>query len=424
MESEKMIMSNFLHTADLFFQTICKNYGIKLEYIEIENPTYKQYDEGLRELFYHHSNYQELLKEALHSFKPNTLYRFKDEFLSKYIVFIHPDFTPDTIVIIGPYRTEEVNLKELYEHAAALSLHPASYPMFKTIYKNIPWISNETSLLTIATSYGEIIWNGLEHFTIEQIDRKDLSLLRTDTHLLVDKTDSQVSYLKESETFYLIENQLLEAVTRGNAHVAELQLEKLKKQFNRKHLTSTLEESKNYAHILNALFRKATEIAGVPPYFINELAESFSQQIELLSSISKIPILQQDLITKYCDLVTNISTADYSPLIRNIVSYINMDLTNDLSLTALADVFHVDRKYLSSLFHENTGVTLTEYVQRQRMKHGLFLMQNTTLPINAIAQSCGIVDSNYFSRLFKKYYSVNPTAYRSNKLKLPSNKFQ
>lgn len=384
--------------------------------MELENPTYKHYDEGLRELFYQNSNYQELLKEALRTFKPNTLYRFKDEFLSKYIVFIHPNFTPETIVIIGPYRTEDSNIEELYEHITSLSLQPTSYPMFKTIFQNIPWISNETPLLTIATSYGEIIWNGLEHFTIEQIEWKDINLLQTDKHHLVDNTDSQISFLKESETFYLIENQLLEAISHGNAHVAELELEKLKKQFNRKHLKSTLEESKNYAHILNTLFRKAAETADVPPFFIHELSEEFSQRIELLSSISKIPALQQDLISKYCDLVTTMSTTQYSPLIKNVVSYINMDLTNDLSLATLANIFHVDHKYLSSLFHENTGITLTEYVQRQRIEHGLFLMQNTALPLNAIAQLCGILDSNYFSRIFKKYYSMSPRSYQKKYL--------
>lgn len=412
------------HTADMFFQTICKNYGIKLEYMEFENPTYKYYDEGLRDFFYHNSNYEELIKEILRNFKSNTIYRFRDEFLSKYILFIHPNLTPKTIVIIGPYRTEDVDLKELYEHAASIALQPTSYHTFKSIYQTIPWISNETSLLTIATSYGEIIWNGLEHFEIVQLDSKDFKIALPAASHSTYKAEAQIAYLKESETFYLIENQLLEAVSRGNTHIAEVKLEKLKKQAHRKFLTSTLEESKIYAHILNTLFRKAVEKTGVPPYLIKEISETFSQQIELLSSTSKIPLLQQDLLTKYCNLVNHMTTENYSTLVKDVVSYINMDLTNDLNLTTIANTFHVDRKYLSTAFHKNTGITLTEYVQRKRIEHSLFLITNTNLSINTISQLCGIIDTNYFSRLFKKYYSVSPSKYRKKfSLKTNSKKY-
>ena len=57
-------------------------------------------------------------------------------------------------------------------------------------------------------------------------------------------------------------------------------------------------------------------------------------------------------------------------------------------------------------------MTLTDYVNQQRIAHAQYLLQGTNTPIKSIAQQCGIADLNYFVRIFKRITGVTPKSYR------------
>ncbi len=44
---------------------------------------------------------------------------------------------------------------------------------------------------------------------------------------------------------------------------------------------------------------------------------------------------------------------------------------------------------------------MTEYVNRKRVEHAIFLLNSTNLQIQEIAAACGIPDVNYFTKIFK-----------------------
>lgn len=104
----------------------------------------------------------------------------------------------------------------------------------------------------------------------------------------------------------------------------------------------------------------------------------------------------------------------HSLLVRKILVRIDSDLTADLSLKAQADFLDVNPSYLSTLFKKETGTTLTEYVNRKRVEHGIFLLNTTQMQIQTVAQNCGISDVNYFTKTFKKIVGKTPKDYRNH----------
>lgn len=104
----------------------------------------------------------------------------------------------------------------------------------------------------------------------------------------------------------------------------------------------------------------------------------------------------------------------YSLLVRKVLTQIDSDLTSDLSLRNQAEKLNINSSYLSTLFKKETGATLTEYVNRKRVEHAIFLLNTTNLQIQTIAQSCGIPDVNYFTKIFKKHIGITPKDYRDN----------
>ena len=115
---------------------------------------------------------------------------------------------------------------------------------------------------------------------------------------------------------------------------------------------------------------------------------------------------------KYAFLVKNHSMKGYSPLIRQVLTHIDNDLSVDLSLKTLASLVSTNPSYLSTCFKKETGHTLTEYVTEKRIQHAIFLLNATNMQVQTIASYCGIPDVCYFSKIFKRLTGKTPTEYR------------
>ena len=102
----------------------------------------------------------------------------------------------------------------------------------------------------------------------------------------------------------------------------------------------------------------------------------------------------------------------YSLLIQKVITKIDSDLTADLSLNALAAYLNVNASYLSNLFKKEVGVSPQQYLISVRMKQALELLRQERYTVSMIAASVGYDDLFTFSRCFKKYYGVPPTAYK------------
>lgn len=91
---------------------------------------------------------------------------------------------------------------------------------------------------------------------------------------------------------------------------------------------------------------------------------------------------------------------------------INQWLDRPISLDELAAAIEVSPYYLSRVFSQESGFTLSSYVTRRRMEKAQQLLSRTDQPIKQIAYAVGYRDSHYFSRVFRSHFHVAPSAYR------------
>ena len=121
-----------------------------------------------------------------------------------------------------------------------------------------------------------------------------------------------------------------------------------------------------------------------------------------------------EMFRSYCRLVRKHSMGDYSPLVQKAITYIDSNLAGDLGLRPLSQVLGVSSSYLSSLFRRDTGQTLTEYISRRRVRYAKHLLETTHLQVQTVAQHCGIVDVQYFSKVFKRGTGMTPKEFRES----------
>ena len=68
----------------------------------------------------------------------------------------------------------------------------------------------------------------------------------------------------------------------------------------------------------------------------------------------------------------------------------------------LARLVHVNDQYLMRLFKKETGMSLTQYINEQRILKASHLLKHSDYNINYVADLVGYENLSYFARSFKK----------------------
>jgi AraC-like DNA-binding protein len=98
--------------------------------------------------------------------------------------------------------------------------------------------------------------------------------------------------------------------------------------------------------------------------------------------------------------------------IRRAVSYLHQHYDQDIKISRLASMLHIQEGYLYRIFRKHMGVTPNEYLTRLRMEKAEMLLARTDIPIIEISGYVGINSRQYFAFLFKKHTSMTPSEYR------------
>ncbi|MDR0951476.1 MAG: response regulator [Oscillospiraceae bacterium] len=107
-------------------------------------------------------------------------------------------------------------------------------------------------------------------------------------------------------------------------------------------------------------------------------------------------------------------TGNPNILLQRTRNYIERHYMQPISLSEIADIMKVNPAYLSSIFESEQGESYSKYVLRLRMERaGLLLRTRRTEKINDVAAQVGYLSTKHFINVFKKYYGVTPSEFRS-----------
>ena len=109
--------------------------------------------------------------------------------------------------------------------------------------------------------------------------------------------------------------------------------------------------------------------------------------------------------------------ADSSSVVQQVEQihrYIEQSYHENITLTALAEQYHMDASYLSRIFSQKYGETIIAFLTRIRMEKAAELMKDQDKKLETISFLVGYDDYNYFSRVFRKKMGCSPREYRNN----------
>lgn len=98
-------------------------------------------------------------------------------------------------------------------------------------------------------------------------------------------------------------------------------------------------------------------------------------------------------------------------VIQDILAIVEREIDQDLTLHTVADRLYISPSYLSRLFKQSMGVAFSAYVLERKMERAKAVLQEG-LKVYDAARQCGYRDVSYFTKVFRKYWGVNPGEYK------------
>lgn len=146
--------------------------------------------------------------------------------------------------------------------------------------------------------------------------------------------------------------------------------------------------------------------------------ENSKEELQKIANRQRLTCTFEECFELLCTLIDLIQTglSSQSNTVRNEIllvrEYIQKNLDKKLTLAMVAEHVNMTENYLSRLFKTETGMTLVNYINYQKMEHAKMLLINSTLSIKEISFSLGYSETSYFNKLFNKIYGLNPSDYR------------
>ena len=124
-----------------------------------------------------------------------------------------------------------------------------------------------------------------------------------------------------------------------------------------------------------------------------------------------------------CDLILTINRIIYDEdhshtgsdelsLFQSIISYVEENLEDQLSLDDIAGKFFVSKYYVAHLFKDTLGVSLHQYIIKKRLSECRDAITSGE-PITSAYERFGFRDYSSFFKSFKKEYGMSPKEYQS-----------
>jgi YesN/AraC family two-component response regulator len=102
----------------------------------------------------------------------------------------------------------------------------------------------------------------------------------------------------------------------------------------------------------------------------------------------------------------------HASALRKAERFIWENYTRKISLKEIADASGLSAPYFSTVFKNEMGENLSNYLNRLRVEKALVMLGETDSPINGISAACGFEDQSWFSKVFKSYTGISPYEYR------------
>lgn len=256
------------------------------------------------------------------------------------------------------------------------------------------------------------------HFSdsMDTIDKRYTAHPQYEIFLLL---EGDVTMLINSQR-YMIKNGALVLLTSRDLHISMNNAPRTYKritvmfdphairQFNTEHTNLLDCFSIAASRQRNILYLSAEQIQTVQALadqiLTNGRSDRFGDDITVLTSLLSLLIFINRL---YRSHLPKIAPLPLTPIIREIVDYVDSHIDEELSVQSLCHHFSYSVAYISAQFSKQMGLPLKQFIITKKIALAKQLLAES-LSVTQVYERCGFGDYSNFIRTFKKTVGISP----------------
>ena len=214
-------------------------------------------------------------------------------------------------------------------------------------------------------------------------------------------------------TTYKVELERFLLLSRGDYRAVDKTVEILDADMQGK-LSDDPLRNMRYLFIVNTgLATRFAIEAGAPQEIVYSTSDVYIRKADVAKSEDEIRGLNKDFWTVLVGLVRDSNKeTKYSRPVTKSIDYITSYFNSKVTLEDLAAETKLTPNYLATLFKQETGMTVMEYLTKFRIDSACALLSQTDYTYLQIALSLGFCTQSYFTKVFREYTGCTPGKYR------------
>lgn len=178
-----------------------------------------------------------------------------------------------------------------------------------------------------------------------------------------------------------------------------------------------------YGPTMGSVYNKYCERGGRPVFTPGDSAPFFDVWESLFSTAGSADYMRDMLINQHLSTLLTLvmseswhpedaTTAKKKASVADVKEHLDREYKEKITLDGLAAHFYINKYYLTKVFKEQYGQSITAYLLNVRITKAKQLLRFSEKSVEEIGLEVGLGAPHYFSQTFKSVEGVPPSVYR------------
>lgn len=158
---------------------------------------------------------------------------------------------------------------------------------------------------------------------------------------------------------------------------------------------------------------------GMQPETAYTISDIYINKLDECTDTSQLTVLHREMITDYTERMKQIQSGEaYSKNVLMCINLIYDNIYNGVRVQDLAAKLGLTPQYLSRLFRQETGTTVSDFIMARRIQAAENMLKYSELSSIDIGNYLSFSSHSHFIASFKRLTGMTPKQYRERNFRL------
>lgn len=174
-----------------------------------------------------------------------------------------------------------------------------------------------------------------------------------------------------------------------------------------------LRQEKNLSIVVMTLASRAAIDGGVAPQKSFAMSDVFVHNIERMTQVLEIQAAVVEYEREFASAVAEVKNdSAHNRYVERAKEYVTEHVEEPVRVTQIGETFGINEDYLTGLFRKYEGITLQQYIKKEKIRRAKELLIYSSYSCSEIAAILCFSSQSHFTSAFKSEEKMTPAKYR------------